>query len=637
MHRVNSGKTPPIADDVDRSALVACAAVFASAVKNLTIYPPSHPRVAARAGEFVQRFAEHGRGRCEVIVIGDALAVDGAPVPGGDPSLPWLASRCRLAGLRGVAIEPGCTTDDVVAFATALIACRPGTTRSLCATWDREGARVAPLELVVEEHHAPGGRLRPGELPPRATGTAPLETLGKGLSEKLAEVAQRPEVREILRSIEDAAHQGADGGGPGEPRGVVDLLGTIGELLPVDAPTTVDELSATVEHILGKVRDELTVMIRQDARVRGAGLLRSAVGIARGYFRRPAPTEVARQPLPSGRPEDARIVADRDALLAEYAQLPELTEQRLPAAREFESSAPAMGRELLGIYLHGLRHDPKQEHRARRIELIARLLPTSKGTQPMLDAYLGPKSPLLPPDVRLALLGAMADAGLAPVVHERGYLTQELLTRCFPDSLPVAAKLCGDDQDQVALVRRVLNALAPMLVNGAAAAAEAGGHLAGPAVAGLLARIGGKPATLLLSHCEAADPASHAALRDFAARIPLPTAEAHVLRLCPVETVPTNYLRRILRAHAVDAFDASVRQTSAALLRERVASGRQRLTLPAMLDAIGALQFVPDEESLALLRRLARAGRFVNFTAGARAVRRRARETLDAIEQELQR
>lgn len=628
---MNHGRAQPVADPADRSALDACVAVFASAVKNLTIYPPSHPRVAARAGEFVQRFDEHARGRCEVVVIGEALAIDGTPVASSEPALPWLATRCRLAGVRGIALEPGCTADDVVAFATALIDCRPGSGKSLCSAWDKQGARVEPLELVVEEHHAPGGKLRPGELPPRATGTAPLETLGKGLSDKLAEVAQRPAVRELLRAIEDVGSSAERD----ERREAVDLLGAIGELLPVDAPASADELAGTVEQILGKVRDELTVLAEQEARVRGADLLRSAVVIARGYFQRPAPTDVGQQALPSGRPEDARIVGDRGALLTEYDTLPRQEGLRLPPARDFESSAPAMARELLGIYLHGLSHDRQSQHRTKRVALIARLLRSGPPNHPMLDAYLGPKSRLLPSDVRLELLDALADAGLAPLVRERSYLTQDLFAAGFPQSLPVAAKLCGDDQDELALVRRALNALAPMLRNGAAEAAEASGHLAGPAVVTLLTRVGGKPATLLLSHCETSDPASHAMLRDFTARIALPAAEAHALRLCAPELVPTHYLRRILRAHALDRFDTSVRQTSAALLREHVATGRPRLTLPEMLDAIHTLQFVPDEETLALLRRIARAGRFVNFTHGARAVRRRARDTLDAIEQEI--
>ena len=622
----------------ERSGVTACAVVFASAVKNLTIYPATHPRVRARADEFTQAFAASRQDRVELIVIGDALAIDGEAIPSNDPSLAWLASRCRLAGMRGVGLARGCTAEEVVTFATALIACRPGSGQNLCDSWRHPDAKVAPLALIVEEHHKAGGQLRPGELPPRATGTAPLSTLGKGLSDKLAEVAQRPAVRELLRTIESAGERAV--GAPlqfadGEPREAVDLIGIIGELLPVDAPTSADDLAATVETILGDVRDHVAELMRDDARVRGADLLRGAIGIARGYFRRSAPTVKKTDLLPAGRPEDARITADREALLAEYRALPDLPQLRLPPASAFETQAPATGRELLGIYLHGLSQDSTEQHRRTRVELIARLVDTAEGAAAILDTYLGRKATALTMPVRLELLLALADQGLGSLLRERHYLTQELLVAGFPDSLPLAARVLSEAPDDLALMRRVLTALKPQLSSGGADAAEAAGCLRDPSLVALLTHVGGKLGTLLLGHCTANDDASHAALRAFALRLSLPPAEALALRLCDAERVPLTYVRRILRAHGLDSYDPTVRQTSASLLRDHVADGRPRLALPAMLEGITALRFVPDAETLRLLRRLARAGRFIDFTHGARAVRRCAKDTLRAIEQEL--
>ena len=612
-----------------RAELAECATAFAAAVKNLTIYPATHPRVLARASEFADKFKASASGACELVFANGQLLLEGEELPIDNLAVAWLAQRGRDVGLHGVLLEPNCTADDVTMFAAALICCRPGSGQNLLDSWQHDTARVRPIELLVEDHHARDGAVRPGELPPAMAETAPLDHLGEGLEDKLASVADRPEVRELLSMIEAASRD--------EEAESLDLLGTIGELLPVDAPNDVDELASTVENILARVNAELRRLMRNGSRVRGAELLRSAVGIARSYFRRSNPPQQQKKDLPSGRPEDARIVADLEALLMEYNNLPDHPDLHLPPGSELDTESPALGHELLGIYLYGLAVDNDEYHRRTRIELVTRLvasLPTAQTD--LLDTYLltTPDGATLPASVRVALLYSFEQAGLVELIRERQFLSEELITGGFPDTLPLAARVLNGS-DQADMLRRALAAIGPILDHGGSDAAEASGHLNDSTVIHLLTQIGGDQALRLLSLTKSSDEGAKEALHAFAMQLPLPEREAAALRAVPVAATPPSYLRRVLRAAAQDRFDGVMRQATGDLLREFVVARRTDWGLAALLRAIDALRYSPSLETTTVLRRTAAAGRFLNFTRSARAVRRQAREALAALSKQI--
>ena len=601
---------------------------FASAVKNLTIYPASHPRVLARAQEFTTLFEQQNCEACEMILGGRELLVDGKPLPSDHLALKWLSQRARETGLRGIRIERHCRADDVVLFAQALVACRASATVGLADTWDHPEAHVKPLALVVGEGRA-DGKDRTSRAAGNRTQTADMTAVGDSIAEKLEYVAQSESVQSLLRQIELA------GGGDTIGAENVNLLEMIGQLLPVDGPTGIDELTATVEQILARVQGEMHQVIRQHTRIRGAELLRSAVGLARTYFGRAAPEEKSRPELPTGRPEDARIVADLEALLAEYEALPRADGLRLPSSEPLDGGSPAVMHELLGACLHSLKNASEPVRRRARLRLIAGLIKRyPEGLAEVLDTYLTATDDeqSLPIATRLSMLSGLVEGGLTDLLAARGYLDEEILQAGFPEVLRIAANAFTTEED-FARMRRALDLLKPVLQNGGTKAAADSGLLDDENVARLLARTGGDAALALLSQCESDAPGLLAVLAEFAQTLECPPAESAVLRVCSGHHIPPYFLRRLLRAADKHKFDDALRRASGELLREHVESHRLELPLDELCEAISALETVPSDETEQLLRRLRATGRFLNFGTRARATRAAASKSLATLDQ----
>ena len=601
---------------------------FASAVKNLTIYPATHPRVLARAQEFTTLFEQQDCHVCELILSGKELLLDGKQLPSDHLALKWLSQRARETGLRGIRIERQCRADDVVLFAQALVACRASATVGLADTWDHPDAHVKPLALVVGETRA-DGKTRTSRAAGNREQAADMTDVGGSLAEKLESVAQSESVQSLLRQIELA------GGGDTLGAENVNLLEMIGQLLPVDGPTDIAELTATVEQILARVQGEMHQVIRQDTRVRGAELLRSAVGLARTYFGRTTPEEKNRPELPAGRPEDARIVADVEALLTEYEALPSADGLRLPSSEPLDGRAPAVMHEVLGACLHSLKNTSDPARRRARLRLTAGLVKSyPTGLAEVLDTYLTATDDdqSLPIATRLSMLSGLVEGGLTDLLASRGYLDEEILQAGFPEVLRIAANAFHTEAD-FARMRRALDMLKPVLQNGGTKAAADAGLLDDEAVARLLARTGGDAALALLSHCESDEPGLLAVLADFVLTLECPPAERAVLRICNAHAVPAYFLRRLLRAADKGKFDDALRRASGELLREHVETHRLDMPLEQLREAIEALGMVPSDETEQLLQRLRTTGRFVNFGARARATRQAAIQTLHTLDQ----
>ncbi|MGK0154679.1 MAG: hypothetical protein ACI9SE_001632 [Neolewinella sp.] len=123
---------------------------FASAIKNITIYPPDHPRVVERASAFVAEHATLEGTANELIFRKHELELDGVAIATDHLAVYWLRQRCRETGIGAIRIERNCQPHDVIAFASALIECRSGSGVSLAETWRDESACVRPVALAIE-------------------------------------------------------------------------------------------------------------------------------------------------------------------------------------------------------------------------------------------------------------------------------------------------------------------------------------------------------------------------------------------------------------------------------------------------------------------------------------------------------
>ena len=200
----------------------------------------------------------------------------------------WLAQRCRQAGVRAIAIDHDSDPTDVIRFAEALVACRPGSGQSLLQNWQNERARVRPIELLVSDHRDASGSPNPDAPSPAATEHA-VQALQSPLGEQLREIAERPNIRNLVDAIAAAADPPSD---PRAPAEQVDVLGVIRKLIPADTSTEPDALAATVEEILSRTLGQAMELARADSCVRSADLLRSAMRTSSSFFARRDSTEL---------------------------------------------------------------------------------------------------------------------------------------------------------------------------------------------------------------------------------------------------------------------------------------------------------------------------------------------------------
>jgi len=565
------------------------------------------------------------------------LLLDDSRLPLEGAMLSWLTARFREAGLRGVEITADCATEDVLHFATVLNQSRARTGTTFCEAWKAPNKRLVPLPLVFQGHHDANATVADGA-PKQDEVVAADYLTDKGRADArvrsvIDRMAATEAVQARLRSIARHSRDELDGAKK------LDLYEVIAELLPADIANDPATIEDVVQKILARVDESIGELVRRKARVKGADLLRKAMGVARRYFQTNAPQQAKPSGLPSGRPEDDKIVADLNLLLAEIDALPDASDLRLPTAAETANTSTAVAHELFGICLHGVATsaDPaatkKLEDRLRkaRAGLVAEVAD-------VLAAYAGPTSDPSAAGMatRTKVVAALLETGHAELVRERGFVDATFVARGFPETLPIAAKALGSDDRGRTILREGLEQLTALLQAGGTGAAEAAGVLADPHVVKVLAETGGPVASQLLMQAAAkATPPIRAVLRDHLCSRELPVTESVVLHLhTAAESLPRDYLQALLRCVGLGRFDPSVRTSSAALLRRRAMLADQDLSHEDRLLTIQQLVHVPGPETESLLRALAREGRFLRFGKKARAIRRCAQETLATIQQE---
>jgi hypothetical protein len=598
-------------------------------LKTLAIYPPAHPRVTTVAEAFVGTLHDRSRNAERIVVQarGEQVHVNGDAAT--DPCR--LPERFKDAGLRGVAFAPDCTQDDVLAFAAALNRSRARTGNSFASHWSKPNERIDPMPLVFAGVHSNTDEAQPwtGDDAGDAEPGSGRRRGRKGIHGLVGRLADTELVQDRLRAIELHA---CDPEGTEERE--LDLLTAIAELLPADVSNDPDEIAAAVTQILKRVEDSLAELVRKNTRVKGAELLRVALDIARKYFHTDTPAQLPKAELPTGRPEDARIVADLSLLQAEVALLPDAHSASLPRAQDLGEDSATIARTMCGIVLHTLSNSANPA-------IFAAALPRLQKTVPrvlceLLDLYFGTDNAAgaTNTDGSVRILEALLATGHLDLVRRQRYIDAGFLGRGFPDTLAIAARvLAGDPQGRLTL-RNGLNTLGPVLKMGGAVAAARSGVLYQPVVISALVGIGGEIANLLLQQAVAsASPAERQALLECARTLPVPTAEAAALRAVDhVDLLPRDYLPLLLAAAARDDFSGAIRTASGTVLRRAVESGLDHLELEPLLRAMQSLLLVPGPETHMLLHDLAAAGRFTRLGRRSRAIRRCARSTLAALD-----
>ncbi|HEX6810934.1 MAG TPA: hypothetical protein VF384_04850 [Planctomycetota bacterium] len=622
------GDPAPCEDDI---ALVQS---LASAIKSIAIYPASHPRVAGAAAEVLRRLrTRFGHRRTIAITVhGDELVLAGERLPMEGLDTAWLAKRLRTAGLRGVEFDIDVTVNDIDEFVGLLNRCRAGVREDLLSQWQEDHGRLRPLPLVFTGHYA--GADGRGDLPEgtRAKGAEP--TPRDHVEAVLQRLGKDDPIRKQLQAIES---QTADASAAIDRS--IDLVDAIGDLLPADIANDPQQIEAVVRQVLCRVEEGLGALVQRNAKVKGGELLRMAIGVARTYFHAESPHwNLHRKHLPTGRPEDEGIVASLDQLLEELDRLPDATDLRLPPVAEFEPGSASMNSELCGVLLHTLTHSTNA---AATQAAATRLCPTVSALGPSGGVLIGQYMNLrehansIDQAARTRILRCLVDGGLETFVRAHGFIDAAFVARGFPEVLPLASRVLGQDNEGLRTMRQGLELLGTMLHLGGVAAAAKAGVLLDPVVIKALISIGGD---LVLPFLPFA--ATHGSrevrqmLLDLARELQLPAPEVAALgSVASVDELPRDYLQNLLAAAVGKKFDAAQRAATARLLRAAVERSAGNSNRETYLAAIDNLRHVPDPETRQLLKSLATAGRFTQFGSRARAVRRHARAVLSQLAQ----
>lgn len=622
----------------DHREAAATATALALALRNVAIYPPEHPRVTAAAADFVGRLATGLEERRATTIgqRGDELWVDSLRLPAEDGQATWLLNRLRDAGLRGFTFEPTCTPQDIVEFALTLNQARTRTGVAFRTLWPDAHPRIRAHDLVFSgtfrETDGEFGEAGQGGPDADAGNLGPLDaTAQKRRVAVLEHLARDTRLEERMSSLQGAC------GHAGEMGHELDLFAAIADLLPAEIAAHPEVAAEKIVEILAALERELPNALRDGERLDEGDLLRTALRVARKYFQTEAPELPVRHNLPSGRPGDEAIQASLEELTRELATLPDGRKVRLPVATELQATATKITRELFGIFLHTFVNTEREEVRAAaRAHIVAQLRTMDLGLLACIAAYLQePGTPnAIPERLRSQLIAMMVEAGQAETVRNYGYVDADFVTRCFPHSLPIAAKVLMSRQPDIDQFRRGLEALAPMLAIGGAETAEQIGVLKSEEVVEALLRLGGKVALHLMpAIAEQCPDTCLARVVAYTSRLDLPSPERAILScLQPAEVVPRGYLRALFEAAIKGRFDATMRTLSEETLRAYVLAGLEELPTATLVEAIANLRHVPSPDTEQLLLELSRRGRFTQFSSAARAVRRVAAETLITIE-----
>ncbi len=600
-------------------AAAARVVTLATALKQTTIYPESHPRVVSGIETFLTPLRECGT-TCTMLLRGDTFLVDGTRVSADQGATAWLAERLRENGLRGIEMTPFCTVAEMLQLAEILRRSRRMEKGAVIAP-ELSTVNVRALPLVFTGHHSDVGAPADAD---DADWVDPANELPASVGDALRQIRDSAAYRDQLADLDRAATTAGEAG-----YRELDLLTTIGKVLPAEVANEPERIPEIVKRILDTIQAELQGVVSGNRKVRGGRLVLRALEIARSFFGSEPPAKPTERTLPSGRPEDARFAADLPALLREQATLP--VEDRPLAELITDAIGPKLGHELLGVCLHTFAKTPS--HTALMPRLTQLLRQHADERADLVDAYLkGREAEAMPPARRLRLIEALAEAGHAGLVRERGYIDQELVTRNFPESLRVVTKVFGGDAAGPAQLRAMLQTLARTLAVGGVETARRCGVLLEPGVLPALLAAGGPEAGALALAAADADPrGTRQPLVDHLRRQTLPEPASLVLRIhTSAETLPASYVRSLLTCFFQGRYDQAVRTATGELLREALASDRP-LALPERLAAIDNLHLVPDPQTEQLLVGLARQGRFLKWGREARALRQRARKMLAEI------
>jgi hypothetical protein len=596
-------------EDTAQQALREQLTAFATALKQSTIYPAGHPRVRQGIGDFLAPFAQRER-PYTLLLRGSIFHAEGCAIRADHASTRWLAERVRELGLRGLELTPACTVDDVLELAAVFRDAR----RNRAATWPADHPRLRALPLTFTGRHHESAGAAPDE------SIAPFASLPPHVGAVLVGLRDTEQFQQRLRQIERIASTEES-----NAQRDVDVLAAIGALIPEHVASDPCRVTTMVQRILDDFATELEQLAARDKPGNTPRLGRRIVEFARRYF----PSDVAEdKPAlpPAGRPEDAKIQADIGALVRELAGLP----RDLPGTKCDVAAAAgrALGHEVLGIQLHAFANaaEPKtattltsllRKHAAERPEL--------------LDPYLQPGATdtVLPGKRRAQLLGLLVEAGHVALAHARGYVDETLVTRGFPEGLPLAARVLGADANGAAVLRRGLATVALALTTGGVDAALACGALRDPVVLRALLGAGGDEARRLLLAAAKAEPrvARTAILAHLRTRA-LPELAALVLRTHRNdEALTAKYVGSLWLTCDSGRPDPATDAASAELLVRAVAAN-DAIPHADRIAALSYLHLAPRGAVEVLLRRLAREGRFTRWGREARELRLHARRAL---------
>lgn len=604
----------------DAGAVIQALAAF---LKSDSIYPSDHPRVLESADSLLQLLdARVGPLTWLTLRVGnDAFQLGGDSVPATAPLPAWLRQRLQDAALAGIEIGAGIDRETLTAFAAALRSGRNGP--GFAQVWPADHPRLRPIDLVFTGGHVDD----PGD--DGSAGIAGREVWKQDLVRQLT---LDPSVADRLQALRlNAAESGR-----GENLQVA-LLGGIVELLSSEIAQDASRAGTVVTQVLDAIRVAMSVEETSQKLTVDSELLRLALGVARKYFdgfAAPVAPQAEPAPLPSGRPEDERIVDDLTELLAELTAIPESKDLRLPLRRDLESGADAMKAELLGIYLHLLPSMMQSERLDSLRKCIERCLAdVGPRQQAVLDAYLAPEAAdtgIAAADVRHQMVDHFHRLGLGQHLLQRGYLDDDLVAKVFPAHFVRFVQSLTDRLGDQQRLRKVLAAIDPNRLQIGAQLMRHDGQLRDRQLVDRLAAAGGPHLRHLMAEVAALDEDwARARTTLYLFTQELPRTEALALHnVFPPGVLPAQYLVQLCSLVGASSGNPQLAQQSAQLLRDFVAGARAPEHHERRLKAMRSLAAIPGPETRSLLEQLANEGRFTRFGRTARETRRTAGETL---------
>jgi hypothetical protein len=627
--------------DAEATSCRALVRAFTTMWRNSRIYAPDHPRVGSAVTAALTEITalRENRGPLLLQVRESTLWVGAASLPIADDDARALVERLREIGWRGIEIGGGCADSDLRTMLDYLQRQRGRPSEQILAGWPIDPNHLRPLALVYDGHFdanaVPGGG-GSGSSTAGAGGGAPAGPRRPGRHAQLAPHVQRvlerlgadPEVRRRLQAVDKMTAAGT-----AEATVSVDVLERIGALLPADVGADAEAIEGVVRTILERVERDLSEVVRLGARVRGGGLLRLALDVARQFFRTSSLPAAAREGLPTGRPEDDKITADVDLLLAEIEDIPPGSKLNLPHASDLVTA-----REVLGAFLHTLIHGNTKVATTKLVTMLRDLFGNhGERLTPVLDPYLrGDRKDAQKEAIRLQILRALVEIGGPAMLCARRYIDAQFLAARFPELLPLCARALGGDPAGREVLRVGLERVAQMLSLGGLEAAERSGVLADPVVVDALLAVGGPVARSLLPVI--ARQATGPALEQVLAHVrtlPLPPLALATLEVAAASDLPEGHLSRLIVAYQERRPGFANDAESAAILRNNVQRLEDKGELPALLRAIELLRLAPGEETELLLQRLMHRRRLVPWDRRSRAIRATARATRLQLEPSL--